>query len=191
MHLIGTAQTPLGGDEICVDVRVEAGARLVLRSVAATVALPSRETDLSSASWTFDVADGASLVFDPQPTIVASTADHRTVTRVVMARSASVVVRERVRIGRSNESAGRWSGALNVDVEGRPRLRHRLELGRGAAGHDVLFAPSALVSTLHIGDDEADTVTVDGHRLDRTTVRLPLAGGGSLCTWLGGELPSS
>jgi urease accessory protein len=192
VHLIGTAQTPLGGDEICVDVRVEAGATLVLRSVAATVALPSREVDLSTATWRFDVADGGSLVFDPQPTIVASTADHRTVTHVQMAQSASVVLRERVRIGRSNEHAGHWSGTLNVDVGDRPRLRHRLELGRGAAGHDALFAPGALISTLHItGAETEDTVLVDGDRMDRAGVRLPLVGGGSLTTWMGDDLPSS
>ncbi|MGU3437496.1 urease accessory protein UreD [Actinomycetes bacterium M1A6_2h] len=192
VHLIGTAQTPLGGDDICVDVRVEAGATLVLRSVAATVALPSRETNLSTASWRFDVADGGSLVFDPQPTIVASTAHHLTVTNVRMAQNASVVLRERVRIGRSNESAGQWSGTLNVDVGERPRLRHRLQLGRGSAGHDPLFAPAALISTLHItGTDTDDIALVDGHRMDRATVRLPLAGGGSLSTWMGAELPSS
>src|SRR5262245_2404397 len=56
VHLIGTAATPLGGDELDIEIVVAAGARLVVRSVAATIALPSVATPLSLAYWRFDVA---------------------------------------------------------------------------------------------------------------------------------------
>ena len=42
VHLVGGAAGPLGGDDLHLAVRVGPGARLRLRSVAATVALPGR-----------------------------------------------------------------------------------------------------------------------------------------------------
>ena len=51
VHLVSAAATPLGGDTISVRVVVEAGARLRLRSVAATVALPGAATLESHAIW--------------------------------------------------------------------------------------------------------------------------------------------
>ena len=40
VHLVAAAATPLGGDTISVRVVVEAGARLRVRSAAATMAMP-------------------------------------------------------------------------------------------------------------------------------------------------------
>ncbi|MGJ0121069.1 urease accessory protein UreD [Williamsia sp. MIQD14] len=130
VHLISTAATPLGGDRISVSVQVQAGARLHLHTVAATIALPARDETLSHAAWTFDVADDAELVVDPLPTIVAADADHRTRTIVTAASTASVTIGEAVQIGRHTEDAGRWSGGLHVDIDGAAALRHRLELDR-------------------------------------------------------------
>ena len=42
MHLVSAAATPLGGDTIVLRVIVEPGARLRVRSAAATVTLPGR-----------------------------------------------------------------------------------------------------------------------------------------------------
>ena len=70
MHLVSAAATPLGGDAIHVRVVVEPGARLRVRSAAATVTLPGAATLESHAIWTLEVA--GELDVDPQPTVVAA-----------------------------------------------------------------------------------------------------------------------
>ena len=52
VHLVSAAATPLGGDTISIRVVVEAGARLRVRTAAATVAMPGATTTESHALWT-------------------------------------------------------------------------------------------------------------------------------------------
>jgi urease accessory protein len=176
VHLVSTAATPLGGDTVVLRVVVEAGARLRVRSAAATLTLPGRVSAESSAQWGLEVA--GDLDVDPQPTVVAGGSRHATSTRVAVGECGRVRLRERVQIGRSDERQGFWSGTLHADVNGRPLLRHRIELGEGSASHDAIAAPLALVSELHypdVADDALGTV-------------LELADGGSLATWQGERL---
>ncbi|RDH79076.1 urease accessory protein [Mycolicibacterium moriokaense] len=176
VHLVSAAATPLGGDTISLRVIVEDGARLRVRSAAATVTLPGRGTASSTSHWHLEVA--GDLDIDPQPTIVAGGSRHSTSTRVSVAGSGRIRLRERIQIGRIDERQGFWSGCLHADVDGRPLLRHRLELGRDSATHDVIAAPLASVSELRYPDISADALG---------TV-LELAVGGSLATWQGGRL---
>lgn len=176
VHLVSTAATPLGGDTIALRVIVEPGARLRLRSAAATVALPGRGTADSTAHWHLEVA--GDLDVDPQPTVVAGGSRHATSTRLSVAGAGRVRLRERVQIGRTDERQGFWSGSLHADVNGRPLLRHRVELGRESATHDLIGAPLASVSELRYPDIAADALG---------TV-LQLADGGSLATWQGDRL---
>ncbi|WP_433602839.1 urease accessory protein UreD [Nocardia sp. CA-135953] len=183
VHLIGTAATPLGGDELDIEIVVGAGARLVVRSVAATIALPSTRTPLSLAHWHFDVA--GELDFDPEPTIVAGGAHHHAVTEVRLTPDARLRLRERVQIGRTGEDGGGWRGDLIADIGALPLLRHRLELGAGGAADDNLAAPRALDSELVYPDDRP----VETDRL--VASRLPLALGGTLATRTGPLLVST
>ncbi|MBF6126102.1 urease accessory protein UreD [Nocardia brasiliensis] len=176
VHLIGTAATPLGGDELDITVVVAPGARLVVRSVAATIALPSAATPMSLAHWRFEVGRGGELDFDPEPTIVAGGAQHHTVSTVRLAADARLRLRERVQIGRSGEAHGGWRGDLIADIGKTPLLRHRLELGLGAAADDALDAPRALESELRYPDERPEET------VGLTDSRLPLAAGGSLRT---------
>ncbi|WP_067709682.1 urease accessory protein UreD [Nocardia yamanashiensis] len=176
VHFIGTAATPLGGDVLDIFVTVGPGATLRVRSVAATIALPGRETRKSLARWHFEVAAGGVLDFDPEPTVVAGGAEHETLTSVRLAEGARLRLRERVQIGRTGEDHGYWSGALEADLGDIPLLRHRLDLGADAATDDALSAPRALESVLTYPDDRpAETAGLDA-------ALLPLAAGGSLYT---------
>lgn len=188
VHLLGAAAGPLGGDEVRVRVAVEPGAALRLCSVAASVVLPGAAEVRSCAEWDLEVADAASLVVCPQPTVVTARAVHRTRTRARVAADAALVVLERVQLGRSGEEPGRWTGTLDVDVAGRPRLRHELSLGPGSATHDVLEAAGALRSLLEVGPGVDARERVES---ERHAVRLALAGGGALTTELGATLPHS
>lgn len=176
VHLVSAAATPLGGDAIQMRVVVEPGARLTVRTVAATVTLPGPTTTESHASWELDVAGDLDL--DPQPTIVAATSRHFTSTRLTVSGTGSLRLRERIQIGRTGERQGFWSGLLHADVDGNPLLRHRIELGNGSFADDEIAAPRACVSELHYPRAEADALGVT----------LPLAGGGCLATWQGDRL---
>ncbi|MBB5917156.1 urease accessory protein [Nocardia transvalensis] len=184
VHLIGTAATPLGGDELDITVTVEPGARLAVRSVAATIALPGRSTRKSVAHWHFEVGEGGVLDFDPEPTVVAGAAEHEATTTIVLAEGARLRVRERVQIGRTGEDAGRWRGDLLADLAGLPLLRHRLDLGAGTATDDTLSAARALSSVFTYPSENTP------HTTGLNAALLPLAAGGSLYTWTGRNLTS-
>lgn len=176
VHLLSAAATPLGGDVISVRIVVEAGARLRVRSVAASVALPGAGSVVSHSFWDLEVS--GELDLDPQPTVVAGGARHHTSTRLRVGGAATARVRESVQIGRTGEDQGFWTSALHADVDGTPLLRHRVELGAGAVADDELGTPLACVSELRYpetGFDSPGTV-------------LELAGGGSLSTWQGQRL---
>ncbi|AKS34083.1 urease accessory protein UreD [Mycolicibacterium goodii] len=179
VHLVSTAATPLGGDTLRVRVVVEAGARLRIRTVAATLVLPGTQTVQSDAGW--DIEAAGELDVDPQPTVVAGGSAHRTETRLQIGDSARVRIREQIQIGRSNETSGFWSGLLHADAGAAPLLRHRIELGAGAIGDDEIAAPRASISEIRYPEPTFDAPG---------KLVLSLARGGSLATWLGDRLPA-
>jgi urease accessory protein len=176
VHLVSTAATPLGGDALHVRIVVEPGARLRVRTAAATVTLPGPATPESHAIWAIEV--GGELDIDPQPTVVASNARHIVSTQIVLTGSSRIRLRERVQIGRSGEQQGFWSGSLHADVDGLPLLRHRVELGNGSVTDDGLTVALASISELHYPDGDVETAGV----------ALALAGGGCLSSWQGARL---
>jgi urease accessory protein len=176
VYLVSTAATPLGGDATRARVIVEPGARLRLRSVAATVALPGTVTAESHACWLIEVA--GALDIDLEPTVVAAHARHRIQTRLHLTRASTVRLRERVQIGRTSKEQGFWSSSLHADVDGSPLLRHRVELGAGSLACDEVASPRACVSEFHYPNSDADTAGPT----------LALAGGGCLATWQGARL---
>ncbi len=177
VHLVSSAATPLGGDTIAIRVIVEAGARLRLRSVAATVALPGTGSSTSHSCWDAEVAGDLDL--DPEPTIVAAASRHVSGVRIRLGDDGRIRLRERVQIGRSGEREGVWTGSMRVDVPDGPLLRHSVELGAGSLADDVLAAPLACVSELRYPD-----VCAAG----AVGTTLTLAGGGTLSTWQGTRL---
>ncbi len=176
VHLVSSAATPLGGDSIHIRLVVEPGARLKLRTAAATVTLPGTITTESHATWTLEVA--GELDLDPQPTIVAGTSRHFAATVLHLSSDGCLRLVERVQIGRTGEQQGFWSGSIHADIDGTPLLRHRVELGKGSLADDEIAAPLASVSELHYPRSDVDTAGVT----------LALAGGGCLSTWQGHRL---
>ncbi|MGZ4584455.1 MAG: urease accessory protein UreD, partial [Mycobacterium sp.] len=176
VHLVSAAAIPLGGDSMTIRVVVEPGARLRLRSAAATVALPGASEPTSYAHWDIEVS--GELDVDLEPTVVAGAARHVSTVALVLRDDGTVRLRERVQIGRCNEREGFWSGSLRADRDGVPLLRHRVELGAGSLGDDIIAAPRAAVNELRYPADSFGTFALG----DGATV-LMLAGGGRLSTW--------
>ena len=129
LYVVGSAFAPLGGDELELDVTVEAGATLTVRTVAASVAQPSPDGRPSHLTVTARVADGATLRWLPEPGIAATGAVHHTHTRLDLAVTANVVWREEVILGRHDEPGGQWHSHLDVTLDGRPLLRQDTAAG--------------------------------------------------------------
>ncbi|MCV7377295.1 urease accessory protein [Mycobacterium alsense] len=183
VHLVSAAATPLGGDAIDIRVVVERGGRLRLRSAAAAVALPGPDTPTSHAHWRIEVS--GCLDLDLEPTVVAADARHVSSVALFLQDDGRIRLRERVQIGRCREHEGFWSGSLHADRDGRPLLRHRVELGAGSLADDAISAPRATVNELRYPAGDFDLP--DGAIDDGSTV-LELAGGGTLSTWQGDRL---
>lgn len=182
VHLVGRTAGPLGGDETVLRVLVRAGARLELRSVAATLVLPGGREALSRSRLELVVEVGAELVVDLQPVVVCAGAAHESLTRLEAAAGARADVTERVQLGRHGEPGGSWRGRLVADVGGGPALRHTLASSTLAAdGH------RAWCSTLQLG---AAVPGGSGTALDAGgyAAVLPLAAGGRLVSAAGRTL---
>lgn len=159
VHLVQAAGGPLGGDDLRLHLELAAGARLQLRSAAATVVQPGpvvppgtpvrAPAGAPPAAWTFtaDLAAGAALDWRPEPTVVCDGAELVSRIRLRLAAGAGVVARELVVLGRHGQRGGRYRGELTVEVAGWPLLAHTTVLDGadealrgpgGTGGHRVL-----------------------------------------------------
>jgi urease accessory protein len=176
VHLVGTAAGPLGGDTVTVAIRVDAGARLRVRSAAAAVVLPSTLGTPSVSTTSLQVAGALDLALEP--TVVAARAAHVSTVEAALAPGASVRLTEQVVLGRAGEGPGRWTGTVRVERDG-PLLHTTQELGPGGAGWAPPFTPRAYASELVL-----DGSTVEP-AVGADSVRLPLDGGRVATAWAG------
>lgn len=128
VHLVHAAGGPLGGDELGLDVHLDAHACLQVRSAGATVVQPSHTA--APAQWTVitDLADGAVLGWRPEPTVICDGAELRSGMTVALHGGARAVVHELVVLGRTGQRGGRFHGELTVECDGVPLLAHTLLL---------------------------------------------------------------
>lgn len=129
VHLVGGAAGPLGGDDLRYSVHVGPGARLRVRSVAASIVLPGLTEKESSLDIAARVESGAALSWTPQPLIAARGARHRSTARVDLAEDARLVWREETVLGRYGEEPGSVATRLRVRRAGRVLLDQALAVG--------------------------------------------------------------
>nr|AQT39088.1 UreD [Streptomyces sp.] len=134
--VVGAMSAPLGGDRLTVEARVEAGARLTVDSAAATVALPGAGPDPQPAGYAVELAvgEGAELRWLPEQLISAYGSELHMATRVELAATARLVLREEQILGRHGESTGTLATRLTVRRAGRPLFDQQLAYGPGAPG---------------------------------------------------------
>lgn len=176
LYLVGGAGGPLGGDDLALEITVGAGAHLVVRTAAASVALPGDGPSQVQVRAT--VAAGGELRWLPEPVVVAQAAVHHLRTIVELEAGARLMWREELVLGRHGEAGGSLVTRTDVDVAGDPLLRHELALGPlspAAAGPAVTAGARAVGSLLLAGPDWARAPAVT---LGPTAAVLPLAGAG-------------
>ncbi|MEV4056652.1 urease accessory protein UreD [Amycolatopsis sp. NPDC049688] len=180
VHLVNSATSPLGGDDLLLSVRVGPGASLRLSGVAATLALPGLHGEASLSTVDVVVEPGGSLEYLPEPTVVTARARHSAVFRAVLAPDAYLHTREVLVLGRAGEKPGSLTTALSVTRGSVPVLRQTLSVGD--AGLDgslaVLAGRRVLATDLVVGGPELPAAS--GEWWSRT----PLAAGGTLVTSL-------
>jgi urease accessory protein len=134
LHLVGGAAGPLGGDDLRIEIEVGPDARLCVRSVAASLALPGPAGGESRLHVTARVAAGGRLRWLPEPLIGAVGCDHRTVTSITLAEGAALLWREELVCGRYAEPVGDVRIETTLRYGGRTLLRNALAVGPRASG---------------------------------------------------------
>jgi urease accessory protein len=189
VHLVGTAAGPIGDDEVDIEVCVDEGARLVMRGVAAAIALAAPDGGTSRLDLRARVGADAALDLSMPPLIV--TRDAHVVSRVAihLDESSRLDLTERVCLGRHDEDGGQWRGRVTLDVAGRPALRQSQHADgiTTALGSGVGVRRGALVTRLT--HDALDT-DVDAAVAGRAFL-VPLGGGTTLRTAVGTDLAAA
>ncbi|MFI6406181.1 urease accessory protein UreD [Streptomyces sp. NPDC050548] len=132
--LVGAMSGPLGGDHFGVEAGVERGARLRVGSAAATIALPGQAKGESRYDVRLRVDEDGELHWLPEQLISVCGSDLRVTTRVDLAASARLVLREEQVLGRAGEEPGRLTSRLTLRIGGRTVLDQELACGPGAPG---------------------------------------------------------
>ncbi|MHB1712191.1 MAG: urease accessory protein UreD [Acidimicrobiales bacterium] len=194
--LVGTAAGPIGGDRLSVDLEVDDGGRLEIRSPAATLARSGPDSLPSSMAVRVRLGTDTVLWWHPEPGIAGRGADHRSTVRIALAEGARVVWLEELVLGRHNERPGSWQTDLRIeDRGGLPIVVSNLVAGAGASssGRSVALGDARAVSMLTVVDPTVarerwravtDRNIDDGTRRGAVGGGFPLAGPGlQLVVW--------
>jgi len=138
---VPTRAGPLAGDSDSTRIVVGPGATLVVEPIAATLALPGPARTFLRLDVT--LGEGARLVLDEGPLIVAAGADVERRCTIELDPGAVAAVRETVVLGRDGEEAGSLDSSLRATLDGQPLLYDglRIAAGRRDAGARVALAP--------------------------------------------------
>ncbi len=183
VYLVGGAAGPLGGDDLLLEIEVESGATLVVRSAAASLALPGTG-GASTVVINTRVAAGACLYWLPEPLIACLGCNHRILIRAVVEAGATVVWRDELILGRRGEMPGGVSNRIDVTLAGRPLIRNELRVGPGAPGWDgpAVAGKAAAIGSLIVISPELAHEPAPPVRLGPTAGILPLQGPAALAT---------
>jgi urease accessory protein len=187
VHLVGGAAGPLRGDDLRLEIEVEAGAELTVRSVAAQLALPGRAGLPPSVLAIHAIAGpGATLRWLPEPMIASAGCDHRTITHVEVAEGARLLWRDDLVCGRHDEPSGSVRTNTTIRYAGQTVHRHDLAVGPGAPGWSAaaVLGGARAIGTLVALPGLSGPLPPVGDGL----AAMPLAGPGVVVTALGADI---
>ncbi|MDX6705658.1 MAG: urease accessory protein [Solirubrobacteraceae bacterium] len=149
--VLPTQAGPLAGDHDRVRIVVGSRATLVVRPIAATLALPGAAR--TRLELEIEVGPGARLVLEDPPLIVATGADVERTTTVTLAAGAVAALRESAVLGRAGEPGGRLVSTLRVTDDGGVVLHDALILDPATShrdAHVALPAGHRVAATLYL-----------------------------------------
>ncbi|MFB9252073.1 urease accessory protein UreD [Sphaerisporangium melleum] len=191
VHLVATAAGPLGGDDLGLSIDVAPGTVLTIASVASTLVLPGPEESAESVLVVdARVGAGATLVYAPEPTVLAAGCAHRMVVRLTLEEGASVSWREEIVFGRHGERPGRCHARFDTTAGGVPLLRQEFVVGDPAVDAspavygDARCVGTTLLAGPAFGTPPGEAVISAGCAV------LPLAGQGTLVSALAPDAPT-
>jgi urease accessory protein len=172
--LVGAAAGLLEGDAVTVDLALGPGARLTVRTTAATLAHPCPD-----GGWTEQIVNavlgpGAVLAWLPEPLVACGGCRHRSRSTIDLGQGATAVWSEACTLGRSGEKAGTVRLRVDATLQGAPLLRDGLRYPEGAT------SPAVLAGNRHTG-----SVHLFGRRADGPY--LQLAGPGTTARAVAGD----
>ncbi|MFJ8199643.1 urease accessory protein UreD [Streptomyces sp. NPDC096152] len=183
--LVGAMSGPLGGDHFTVEAHVCPGARLRVGSAAATIALPGQSKGEARYDVRLTVDDGGELRWLPEQLISARGSDLHVTTRVDLAPTARLVLREEQVLGRAGEEPGRLTSRLAVRISGRTVLDQELNCGPGAPGGwdgPAVLGGHRAVGQLVLVRPEYAVEPVAPRTVGEGAALVPLAGPAALVT---------
>jgi urease accessory protein len=151
VYLVSTSASPVGGDDVMLDVDVASGSSCTVRATAASIALPGVADDESY--WTARVRIGrnARLHWRPEPLVAAARCRHVAAAYVDIAPGAIVTWRDELVLGRAGEEPGRCTTRFHVDRDGLPLVRHDIAVGPHARTIGVLGDARTIGTLLLVG----------------------------------------
>jgi urease accessory protein len=164
----------LDGDHVEVEVVVTGLARLRVVEPAGTVAYDMRG---GSARWDVAVTlrDGAHLVWDAEPFVVARGASVRRTTVLDVGAGCTAQLRETLVLGRHGEPGGALRTTTRAALAGRPAL-----------AEDLSLTPEDRTGWAVLGEHRVlDSLTTLGTRLPEDPLTLQLDTEGSVYRWIG------
>lgn len=132
--LASSAASPVGGDELELDVVVGDDARADIGSVSAGLVWPGADDAWSSMVTTSDIGARADLVMWLEPTVSVVRSRHRATTTHRLAADATCRIVEEVALGRHGEPSGRLDLRLRVERGGAVLIDHADRFGPDVAG---------------------------------------------------------
>ena len=173
LMLVGSAAGLLEGDELGIEIRMAAGARLTVRTTAATLAHPCPGGGSTATTVRVELGAGAALAWLPEPLVACAGCRHDSQARLSLGPEAGCVWLESVALGRHGEEAGEAGLRLDVELDGRPLLRDALRWPVGApAGDPATYGTARHVTALHLLGRDAEVGDIDRGA-------LPFAGPGA------------
>lgn len=148
LYLIGGAGGPLGGDDLALDIDVGAGARLTIRTAAASLAQPGSRPERSHFRVRATVAAGGELCWLPEPLVAVRGCVHEVDATIALAAGARLTWRDEVILGRYRQAPGSVVARTSVELDGWPLLRHELALG---ADHPLACSPAVTAGARAVG----------------------------------------
>ncbi|MEU7701141.1 urease accessory protein UreD [Streptomyces sp. NPDC039028] len=183
--VVGAMSAPLGGDRLAVETEVRAGARLLVDSAAATLALPGRSAEPAAYDVRIGVGEDGVLRWLPEQVVSVRGSDLRMRTVVELAATARLVLREEQVLGRHGEPPGTLVTRLTVRRAGRPLLDQELAFGPGAPGGwdgGAVLGGHRAIGQLLVVEPAFEEKPVHPRLIGEHAAVTPLAGPAALAT---------